>query len=135
MVCQPDGKLSNLVFLLPDEIVRDGTNAIVPCNGDPPENAPAGAYICNASTSICLEKWKVSFLSFVFIIFLITFNFHYAKFLHHISGLSLSTFTCKILFQGPNFGITSFDNIIFACITVFQCITMEGWTPLLYWVN
>ncbi|KAF8773096.1 Voltage-dependent calcium channel type A like protein [Argiope bruennichi] len=36
---------------------------------------------------------------------------------------------------GPNFGITSFDNIFFAMLTVFQCITMEGWTAILYWTN
>jgi len=77
-----------------DEIVRDGTNTIVPCSADPPDTAPPGAYICNASEAICLEKWR-----------------------------------------GPNFGITSFDNILFAMLTVFQCITMEGWTPLLYWTN
>ncbi|KAG8186479.1 hypothetical protein JTE90_009235 [Oedothorax gibbosus] len=36
---------------------------------------------------------------------------------------------------GPNNGITSFDNIFFAMLTVFQCITMEGWTAMLYWTN
>lgn len=36
---------------------------------------------------------------------------------------------------GPNSGITSFDNIGFAMLTVFQCITMEGWTAILYWVT
>ncbi|KAG1668868.1 Voltage-dependent calcium channel type A subunit alpha-1 [Nymphon striatum] len=36
---------------------------------------------------------------------------------------------------GPNHGITSFDNIGFAMLTVFQCITMEGWTAILYWTN
>ncbi|KAF0292815.1 Voltage-dependent calcium channel type A subunit alpha-1 [Amphibalanus amphitrite] len=36
---------------------------------------------------------------------------------------------------GPNYGITSFDNIGFAMLTVFQCITMEGWTSILYWTN
>lgn len=36
---------------------------------------------------------------------------------------------------GPNFGITSFDNIGFAMLTVFQCITQEGWTSILYWVR
>ena len=33
---------------------------------------------------------------------------------------------------GPNNGITQFDNILFAVLTVFQCITMEGWTAVLY---
>ena len=41
---------------------------------------------------------------------------------------------CLEKWQGPNYGITSFDNIIYAMLTVFQCITMEGWTPILYWV-
>lgn len=31
--------------------------------------------------------------------------------------------------------VTSFDNIGYAMLTVFQCITMEGWTPIMYWVN
>ncbi|XP_062867334.1 voltage-dependent N-type calcium channel subunit alpha-1B [Trichomycterus rosablanca] len=37
--------------------------------------------------------------------------------------------------KGPNFGITNFDNILFAILTVFQCITMEGWTDILYHTN
>ncbi|XP_021401591.1 voltage-dependent R-type calcium channel subunit alpha-1E isoform X1 [Lonchura striata] len=36
---------------------------------------------------------------------------------------------------GPNDGITQFDNILFAVLTVFQCITMEGWTTVLYNTN
>ncbi|XP_063172530.1 voltage-dependent N-type calcium channel subunit alpha-1B-like [Candoia aspera] len=40
--------------------------------------------------------------------------------------------TCKKYWEGPNFGITNFDNILFAVLTVFQCITMEGWTDILY---
>ena len=45
------------------------------------------------------------------------------------------TAICLEKWDGPNYGITSFDNIIFAMLTVFQCITMEGWTPILYWVS
>ncbi|TSK72080.1 Voltage-dependent N-type calcium channel subunit alpha-1B [Bagarius yarrelli] len=37
--------------------------------------------------------------------------------------------------KGPNYGITNFDNILFAILTVFQCITMEGWTDILYHTN
>ncbi|TNN10238.1 Voltage-dependent L-type calcium channel subunit alpha-1C isoform 1 [Schistosoma japonicum] len=36
---------------------------------------------------------------------------------------------------GPNYGITNFDNFGLSMLTVFQCITMEGWTQVLYWVN
>ncbi|XP_073986797.1 calcium voltage-gated channel subunit cacophony isoform X7 [Rhodnius prolixus] len=42
---------------------------------------------------------------------------------------------CLEEWEGPNNGITSFDNIGFAMLTVFQCITMEGWTAILYWMN
>jgi hypothetical protein len=42
---------------------------------------------------------------------------------------------CREYWSGPNFGITNFDNILFAILTVFQCITMEGWTDILYNVS
>ncbi|XP_078115114.1 voltage-dependent R-type calcium channel subunit alpha-1E [Sander vitreus] len=41
-------------------------------------------------------------------------------------------YTCGDTWIGPNDGITQFDNILFAVLTVFQCITMEGWTTVLY---
>ncbi|MGH0140668.1 UNVERIFIED_CONTAM: hypothetical protein FKN15_037776 [Acipenser sinensis] len=41
---------------------------------------------------------------------------------------------CKEGWHGPNGGITNFDNFAFAMLTVFQCITMEGWTDVLYWI-
>ncbi|XP_042203565.1 voltage-dependent calcium channel type A subunit alpha-1-like isoform X3 [Homarus americanus] len=46
-----------------------------------------------------------------------------------------TTSVCLELWVGPNNGITSFDNIGFAMLTVFQCITQEGWTAILYWTN
>ncbi|PFX17210.1 Voltage-dependent calcium channel type D subunit alpha-1 [Stylophora pistillata] len=42
---------------------------------------------------------------------------------------------CEGGWKGPNHGITNFDNIGLACMTVFQCITLEGWTDVLYWIN
>ncbi|XP_034983222.1 voltage-dependent L-type calcium channel subunit alpha-1C isoform X7 [Zootoca vivipara] len=42
---------------------------------------------------------------------------------------------CRAGWEGPKHGITNFDNFAFAMLTVFQCITMEGWTDVLYWVN
>uniref|UniRef100_W5L9F3 Voltage-dependent N-type calcium channel subunit alpha n=1 Tax=Astyanax mexicanus TaxID=7994 RepID=W5L9F3_ASTMX len=42
---------------------------------------------------------------------------------------------CDSYWIGPNFGITNFDNILFAILTVFQCITMEGWVEILYNAN
>uniref|UniRef100_A0A671YKB1 Calcium voltage-gated channel subunit alpha1 E n=1 Tax=Sparus aurata TaxID=8175 RepID=A0A671YKB1_SPAAU len=41
-------------------------------------------------------------------------------------------YNCSDRWIGPNYGITQFDNILFAVLTVFQCITMEGWTTVLY---
>jgi len=76
-----------------DIIVKEG-ELPSPCNTDSDVEHPPGAHVCNANTSICLERW-----------------------------------------EGPNSGITSFDNIGFAMLTVFQCITMEGWTAILYWVK
>uniref|UniRef100_A0A3P9KUF1 Calcium voltage-gated channel subunit alpha1 E n=1 Tax=Oryzias latipes TaxID=8090 RepID=A0A3P9KUF1_ORYLA len=46
-----------------------------------------------------------------------------------------SGYTCNRPWIGPNDGITQFDNILFAVLTVFQCITMEGWTTVLYNTN
>ncbi|CAI5786360.1 voltage-dependent L-type calcium channel subunit alpha-1C-like, partial [Podarcis lilfordi] len=40
---------------------------------------------------------------------------------------------CRPGWEGPKHGITNFDNFAFAMLTVFQCITMEGWTDVLYW--
>ena len=31
-----------------------------------------------------------------------------------------------------NYGVTNFDNLGSAFITIFQCITMEGWTSVMY---
>lgn len=42
---------------------------------------------------------------------------------------------CEAGWKGPNYGITNFDNIALACMTVFQCITLEGWTDVLYMVG
>lgn len=51
----------------------------------------------------------------------------------HTCNVNVSV--CREDWEGPNFGITSFDNIGYAMLTVFQCITMEGWTNILYWVS
>ncbi|CAJ1052909.1 voltage-dependent P/Q-type calcium channel subunit alpha-1A isoform X1 [Xyrichtys novacula] len=49
--------------------------------------------------------------------------------------LCLNGTVCRSGWLGPNYGITQFDNIMFAVLTVFQCITMEGWTEMLYHSN
>ncbi|RVE48345.1 hypothetical protein evm_007005 [Chilo suppressalis] len=40
--------------------------------------------------------------------------------------------TCRGPWMGPNFGITNFDHIGYSMLTVFQCITLEGWTDIMY---
>jgi len=42
---------------------------------------------------------------------------------------------CREYWEGPNNGITNFDNFGLSLLTVFQCVTLEGWTDVLYWVN
>ncbi|XP_055999821.1 muscle calcium channel subunit alpha-1-like isoform X18 [Ostrea edulis] len=42
---------------------------------------------------------------------------------------------CQKYWAGPNDGITNFDNFGLAMLTVFQCITLEGWTDVLYNIN
>ncbi|KAJ8664791.1 hypothetical protein QAD02_006453 [Eretmocerus hayati] len=41
----------------------------------------------------------------------------------------------KRYWAGPNFGITNFDNFGLAMLTVFQCVTLEGWTDVLYTIE
>uniref|UniRef100_A0A8C5FRA4 Voltage-dependent L-type calcium channel subunit alpha n=1 Tax=Gadus morhua TaxID=8049 RepID=A0A8C5FRA4_GADMO len=53
----------------------------------------------------------------------------------HGRTCSMNGTVCREGWHGPNDGITNFDNFMFAMLTVFQCITMEGWTDVLYWVN
>jgi voltage-dependent calcium channel L type alpha-1D len=42
---------------------------------------------------------------------------------------------CRGKWDGPNNGITNFDNFGLAMLTVFQCVTLEGWTDVLYYVS
>ncbi|XP_052750950.1 muscle calcium channel subunit alpha-1-like isoform X3 [Galleria mellonella] len=41
-------------------------------------------------------------------------------------------YICRGHWEGPNDGITNFDNIGYSMLTVFQCITLEGWTDIMY---
>ena len=43
--------------------------------------------------------------------------------------------TCREYWVGPNEGISTYDNILLAILTVSQCITMEGWTDIMYSVG
>lgn len=50
-------------------------------------------------------------------------------------GGELEDMVCKYYWEGPNFGITNFDNFGLAMLTVFQCVTLEGWTDVMYDVS
>jgi len=52
-----------------------------------------------------------------------------------VTGNCPGNLTCRDGWIGPNYGITSFDNIGYAMLTVLQCITMEGWTQVMYFVS
>ena len=43
--------------------------------------------------------------------------------------------TAETVWPGPNNGITNFDNFGLAMLTVFLCISLEGWTEVMYWVS
>jgi hypothetical protein len=38
-------------------------------------------------------------------------------------------------YDNPNDGMTSFDNVVWAWLTIFQCITQEGWTDIMFWLQ
>ena len=38
---------------------------------------------------------------------------------------------CGKMNKNPNYGVTNFDNIFWALLVVFQCITCEGWSHVM----
>lgn len=40
-------------------------------------------------------------------------------------------YICAKTLDNPNYGMTSFDNFFFSALTVYQCITLEGWTSVM----
>jgi hypothetical protein len=32
--------------------------------------------------------------------------------------------------ENPNYGVTNFDNVLYALLAVFQCVTLEGWSEI-----
>jgi len=52
-----------------------------------------------------------------------------------VSGLTTNTSFCGKSMENPNFSVTSFDNILVSFITMFQVVTLEGWTDVMYMIN
>jgi hypothetical protein len=52
-----------------------------------------------------------------------------------VVGTTTAQTGCTVgeFWEGPNYGITNFDNFLHSMLTVFQCVTLEGWTEILYW--
>ncbi|KAM3175293.1 hypothetical protein ACTXT7_008794 [Hymenolepis weldensis] len=38
-------------------------------------------------------------------------------------------------YPGPEDGLINFDNFLYAMLTVFTCVTMEGWTSVAYYIT
>lgn len=43
-------------------------------------------------------------------------------------------YTCVKRIGNPNYGVTNFDNILYSFLLVFQIVTLEGWSEIMYWV-
>ena len=39
---------------------------------------------------------------------------------------------CGKMLKNPDYGVTNFDNILYSFLQVFRCLTMDGWTTLMY---
>eukprot|EP00756_Hemistasia_phaeocysticola_P006536 Hpha_TRINITY_DN13881_c0_g2::TRINITY_DN13881_c0_g2_i1::g.70008::m.70008 len=44
-------------------------------------------------------------------------------------------YVCVDSGENPNSGFTSFDHVGYAFLAIFQCLTMEGWTDIMYVVQ
>jgi hypothetical protein len=55
-----------------------------------------------------------------------------------LSGMGRSCpqgYSCFSRSENPNYGVTSFDNMGWSLLLVFQCTTMEGWSDIMYMVQ
>ena len=41
---------------------------------------------------------------------------------------------CQAHNPNPNAGVTSFDNVMVAMLAVFQSLTLEGWSDIMYFL-
>ena len=39
---------------------------------------------------------------------------------------------CAPLAENPNYGVTNFDNFGYAVLSLFQVVTLEGWSDIMY---
>ena len=43
-------------------------------------------------------------------------------------------FFCGKANENPNYGVTNFDNMLYAFLNTFQCVTLEGWSDIMMMV-
>lgn len=117
-----DGKYSFFFSNKNLGVTADENDKPVPCNLEKPD-----AHHCTENVSLCFEGWEGPNKG-IMSCFTATFSSLSILLFSHNSH---TDFFSIILAAG----ITNFDNIGFAMLTVFQCVTMEGWTPIMYWVR
>lgn len=44
-------------------------------------------------------------------------------------------YVCRASSRTPNSGFTSFDSVQLAYLTIFQCMTQQGWADVMYWAK
>ena len=44
-------------------------------------------------------------------------------------------YVCQASPGAPNYGFTSFDSVQLAYLTIFQCMTQQGWSDVMYWAK
>ena len=50
----------------------------------------------------------------------------------HWPGVTCDSGSQCLKYQNPTGGLVHFDDVAHAWLLIFQCITLEGWTPLMY---
>jgi len=83
---------------------------------------------------LAVQLWNGQFINRCYIDDLATFNEGDQRICNPEGGLHKCADgeSCRPYTQNPNFGTTSFDNVIWGFLQVFQCITLEGWTDIMY---
>lgn len=41
-------------------------------------------------------------------------------------------YICGKMLENPDYGVTNFDNILSSFMMVFQCVTLEGWSDIMF---
>ncbi|XP_038064371.1 voltage-dependent T-type calcium channel subunit alpha-1I-like isoform X5 [Patiria miniata] len=86
------------------------------CDSDHKEKFLVGEQVCNASASLYTNNSYNSNLTEC-----VDWNQYYS--------------VCQTSENNPYLGSISFDNILYAWVAIFQVITLEGWTDIMYYIQ